>query len=76
MLKEYKWKCIDGSLGEFEDKYTYRMRIEGGCLYRHEVDYWNSDNLRGARNCMVFVPGPGKQHKGLKKRKVRRTAAR
>ena len=54
------WECV---YEEDEDRYTYRMQVEGGWLYRYEVSFPTSNESRNACVAMVFVPEPQKKTK-------------
>ena len=76
MSQEYEWEQICEEHVKFEERHTYRMRIEGGSLYRYELNAVSSDNSRETCVTMVFVPERRVSSTGGKKLKARRSARR
>ena len=58
MCSENEWERICEESAEFENRCTFRMRIEGGSLYRYELNTPISANSRALCISMVFVPDP------------------
>lgn len=75
MCSENDWERICEDSAEFENRCTSRMRIEGGSLYRYELNTPISANSRAVCISMVFVPDPAPPIRGCKvnRRKTRKS---
>lgn len=71
MCQEWEEICNDDR--NDQQRRTYRMTVEGGHLYRYDLDSPNSNESRAHCVAMVFVPAPPSQRsRGARVRVVRK----